>query len=249
MRALVGPTDPCAFDNPAGAAVVPEAGDRTYGAIFDFGCGCGRMARQFIQQRPQPTRYLGVDLHAGMIRWCRENLAPAAPQFTFEHHDVFNLGFNPTGSTEPLDLPAESSSFDLVVAKSVFTHILEDAVPHYLAEVARVLRPGGAFFSTWFLFDKRPFPMMQPSQNALYINPVDPTNATIFDRGWFNTAIEAAGLTLTSATSPAVRGFHWEIILEPTAAGKPAVELPEDDAPFGSSPPPVPNRPPHLIGT
>lgn len=249
MRALVGPTDLAAFDNPGGGSAVPQAGERAFGTVLDFGCGCGRIARQFIQQRPQPLRYVGVDLHAGMVRWCQQNLAPAASQFSFLHHDVFNVGLNPSGSRDAVALPAESASFDLVLAHSVFTHILEDAVPHYLAELARVLRPSGVIISTWFLFDKGPFPMMQPSQNALYVNPVDPTQAAIYDRQWFRTALQQAGLRITSATPPAIRGFHWEMAIEPTQLGRPSIELPEDDAPLGSSPPPVPDRPAHLIGS
>ena len=48
-----------------------------------------------IQQRPRPARYLGIDVHRGMIEWCRENLTPFAPSFEFMHHDVFSRGLNP----------------------------------------------------------------------------------------------------------------------------------------------------------
>ena len=138
MRGLVGPTDPAFFDNPNGKMLYP---DESTGDVFDFGCGCGRLARQLIQQRPQPRSYVGIDLHAGMIRWCQANLR--SPQFRFEHHDVFNPGFNPGDKPQRVDLPAEDSSCDLVIAHSVFTHILEDSALHYLAECARILRSGG----------------------------------------------------------------------------------------------------------
>lgn len=249
MRALVGPTDLRSFDNPSGVTVVPEVGERGYGDVLDFGCGCGRVARQFIQQRPQPRSYLGVDLHAGMIRWCKENLAPAAPQFDFVHHDVFNPGFNPAAEARVLDFPAEPQSFDLILAKSVFTHLEQDRAIHYLRECARVLKRDGALFATWFLFDKRYFPMMQSFQNALYINLADPTNAVIFDRAWFLAEVESAGLTVTVATPPAVRGYHWEFLIELADASKPMARLPEDDGPFGSMPPPMVSEPAHLIGT
>jgi SAM-dependent methyltransferase len=89
MRALVGPTDPAAFDNPSHGLVYPYLGADRYRRVFDFGCGCGRVARQLIQQRPRPERYLGIDLHRGMVEWARTNLAPAAPGFEFKHHRVY----------------------------------------------------------------------------------------------------------------------------------------------------------------
>ncbi len=90
MRQLVGPTDEAAFNNPTGDAIlgVPES---QFDAVLDFGCGCGRLARQMLQQRVPPRRYVGFDLHAGMVRWCQTNLAPRAPGFEFLHHDVDNM--------------------------------------------------------------------------------------------------------------------------------------------------------------
>lgn len=249
MRALVGVTEPALFDNASGSPVLPAAGERSYGAILDFGCGCGRLGRQFLQQDPRPTRYLGIDLHPGMIRWCQNNLAPISSDFEFVHHDVFNAGFNPTASARMLEFPADTGSFDAIVATSVFTHLIEDAAVHYLHECARVLKPDGALVATWFLFEKRFFPMMQASQNALYINLTDPSNAAIFDRSWFRAAVDIAGLTITAAVPPAIRGFHWTFVIEPSGSGKKTIDLPEDRAPFGSMPPPVPQVPPHLIGT
>ena len=49
--------------------------------------------------------------------------------------------------------------------------------------------PDGVAVTTWFLFDKANFPMMQEFQNALYISDFDPTNAVIFDRTWLSGAL------------------------------------------------------------
>ncbi|HLI14609.1 MAG TPA: class I SAM-dependent methyltransferase [Acidimicrobiales bacterium] len=249
MRRLVGVEDPAFFDNPDGAPALPEAGELAFGSVFDFGCGCGRIARRLIQQEPQPRSYLGIDLHAGMVRWCQEHLTPLAPQFRFLHHDVHNIGLNPRADGRDfLPFPAGDGEFDLVVAHSVFTHVLESSALAYLRECARILDPDGLVLSTWFLFDKRLFPMMQPFQNALYINEVDPTNAVIFDRAWFERVVEEAGLVVTGVVPPAVRGFAWTISLRRPGAGRVAVPLPEDDAPLGHLPPPVPTVPAYTIG-
>src|SRR5262249_30764548 len=140
---------------------------QAYEEVFDFGCGCGRVARQLILQRPQPRRYLGIDLHRGMVAWCRKNLSPIVPQFQFAHHDVFMTNFNSKSTNRVLPFPANDSEFTLVNAHSVFTHLTEEQIAFYLQECARILRPTGILHSTWFLFDKRNFPMMQEPNNAL----------------------------------------------------------------------------------
>jgi hypothetical protein len=68
--------------------------------------------------------------------------------------------------------------------------------------------------TTWFLFDKQDFPMMQEFQNALYISDFDPTNAVIFDRRWLERTIAAAGLTITVTTNPLVHGHQWAMQLQ-----------------------------------
>jgi SAM-dependent methyltransferase len=240
MRELVGPTDPAAFDNPSGDLLYPYLPAHAYGAVLDFGCGCGRVARQLIQQRDRPRRYLGIDLHRGMIEWCQENLTPHAPGFEFVHHDVRNASFN-TGREKPetAPFPAADDTFTLVQAFSVFTHVIERHLGFYLKEVARVLRADGILHSTWFLFDKRDFPMMQDSQNALYINDLDPWNAVIFDRAWLRERAAELGLTISSVRPPHTRGFQWTVLMTPVEQGLPEAEFPLDEAPVGRQPPPL----------
>lgn len=233
IRRLVGPTDPAAFDNPDGRLVFPDLSPQMYEAVFDFGCGCGRLARQLIQQHPRPFLYVGVDLHPGMIQWCNENLAPHAAHFHFFHHDVQNAVFNPgPDKAKMLPFPVSAGDFSLVVAWSVFTHLTQAQAEHYLREVRRILRPDGLFMSTWFLFDKREFPMLSETDNALYTSDLDPSAAVIFDREWLRRTISAAGLTIISARAPLVRGHQWVLHMEPTRIDVAEVEIPPDIAPL-----------------
>jgi len=232
-RRLVGPTDVRFFDNPTGAPVFANLPRDAYASVLDFGCGCGRLARQFLQQQPRPDRYLGFDRHAGMIDWCRSQLAPAATTFDFRHHNAWHPHLNPAGVADPLPFPAADASASLVIAWSVFTHLLEDQAGYYLREVARVLTADGVAITTGFLFDKAGFPMMQEFQNALFINAVDPTNAVIFDRTWLRTRLAEAGLMMTHIVPPAVRGYQWTIRLQRRSADRVEMEFPEDAAPFG----------------
>jgi SAM-dependent methyltransferase len=239
MRRLVGPTDVAKFDNPSGNVVFPMVPTEAYDSVLDFGCGCGRVARQLIQQRARPRAYLGIDVHRGMVQWCQRHLAPHAPGFRFEHHDVWNLAFNPAGPRPVGELPGPPRSFSLVHAWSVFTHLVEPHAVHYLEEVERVLREDGYFHSTWFLFDKAGFPMMQEFQNALYINPADPTNAVIFDREWLLATVGRLGLKLVAAIPPNRRGYQWVLLMARRANPRPAIALPADDAAPGLGRPPL----------
>lgn len=240
MRQLVGPTDPRAFDNPTGGLVFPYLEPAAYEAVFDFGCGCGRIARQLIQQRPRPRRYVGIDLQSELIDWCNTNLRPFAPEFQFHHHDVFNYSFNPAPDKPPfLPFPVADKSFTLVNAWSVFTHLTQPAAVHYFHEAARILTPTGILHATWFLFDKTDFPMMQEFQNALYINETDPTNAVIFDLAWVQQLAADAGLAIVFVKPPAVRGFQWIVMMTPKREGVIEVDFPRDTAPSGLMRPPL----------
>ncbi len=239
MRALIGTTDPTLFDNPSGGPVFTGIDPARYPSVLDFGCGCGRIARRLIQQKPRPQRYVGLDLHAGMIRWCNENLAPRAHGFEFHHHDVFYAPFNP-GPDKPQSaaLPFGDDEFSLVVAHSVFTHLTQTQTEAYLAEMSRVLAPGGALLTTWFLFDKRDFPMMQPEQNTLFINEFDVRNAVIYDWAWLRAKAAEVGLVLFDARPPGIRGHQWDLRMTQPGPDVTEIELPDDLAERGRIPPP-----------
>jgi SAM-dependent methyltransferase len=248
MRQLVGPTDIAAFGNPSGAPIF-GLDEARFESVGDFGCGCGRLARQMLMQRTRPQRYVGFDLHPGMIRWCQQNLSPHAAGFSFTHHDVDNKSFNPgAGKPAVLPMPAEDGALSLVIALSVFTHTIESHAEYYLREVSRVLRGDGELAASFFLFDKKYFPMMHDFQNALYINLDDPWNAVIFDRGWLERTLRDLGLGIVRAQSPGVRGHQWLLHIRSIAAGQPIVTLPDDEGPFGRIPPPMPIADPSTVG-
>lgn len=240
MRELVGRPDAADYDNPDGERVFPYIPESAYASVFDFGCGCGRIARQLLQQKPRPKRYVGVDINRRMIEWCQNNLTPVDERFTFQHHDVYSLSHAPENSkqlTAPFEV--EDSAFSLVVALSIFTHIHEQQAVHYLAEISRIMRPDGLMVATWFLFDKREFPMMQQFQNTLFINENDPTNAVIYDREWVKKAVDASGLAIVNVIRPEIRGFHWYVVMTSKKSGVESIDFPPDTAPYGSMPPPL----------
>jgi SAM-dependent methyltransferase len=102
-----------------------------FDAILDWGCGCGRVLRNW--QGLTRTRVAGCDINWKMIEWCAKNL----PFAEVALNDI----------APPLPYP--DASFQLVYAFSVMTH-LDEALQHeWSRECFRVLEPGGYFvFST-----------------------------------------------------------------------------------------------------
>ena len=100
------------------------------GAMLDFGCGCGRVTRNWAGL--SGVQVAGTDLSRPAVDWCRRYL----PFARFEEN----------GLTPPLVFDDES--FDLVYALSVFTHLTADLQLAWRDELRRVLRPGGHLLVT-----------------------------------------------------------------------------------------------------
>ena len=99
--------------------------------VLDFGCGCGRLLRVFARHADTLELH-GADVDAEAVAWCREELDFAS--------------FTALGVDPPTEL--ESESFDAIYAYSVFTHLPEDAHLAWLAELARIVKPGGLVLLT-----------------------------------------------------------------------------------------------------
>lgn len=230
-RQWVGPTDPERYDNPDGSLVYPDFAPDRYTSVFDFGCGCGRVARQLILQVPRPSRYVGVDVHPAHIAWCRENLQPAAPGFEFHHHDVFDKLVNAgADKAEVLPFPVSDESVTLFESLSIFTHIVERQLAFYLREAARVLRPDGEMNASFLLFEKADFPVLDSGRNALYIDDSYPPAAVHYDREWLQQSLSTAGLSVVRiAQLPETRGYQWRLVLARSGSGVAGLEIPRDE--------------------
>lgn len=92
--------------------------------VLDWGSGCGRLTRHFIERGVPAT---GVDIDPDNIRWSAENL----PAGKFAVVDLYPPTRFPDGS------------FDLVIANSVLSHLKLEPTHTWIAEMKRLLRPGG----------------------------------------------------------------------------------------------------------
>jgi SAM-dependent methyltransferase len=102
--------------------------------VLDLGCGSGRHTAAAYRLLPG-ARVVGVDVAGADLTAARERL---------QLHD--RLGAHGGGrwdlcAADGLNLPFANDGFDLVVCAEVLEHVRADG--RLLAEIARVLRPGG----------------------------------------------------------------------------------------------------------
>jgi SAM-dependent methyltransferase len=121
--------------------------------VLDVGSGSGRMAHALTGWLT--GRYEGFDVVPEAVEWCRREIGSRHPRFRFQLADIRSGRYNPDASCEAADyrFPYEDGSFDFAFLTSVFTHLQWAAVENYLGELARVLRPGGRCFATYFLMN------------------------------------------------------------------------------------------------
>jgi SAM-dependent methyltransferase len=101
--------------------------------VLDFGCGWGRVIRFFLKD-VAPENLIGIDLYESFLavctrtnRWCH-----------FQHCETLP----PSG--------LEASSFDLIYAFSVFSHLSQEAHERWLQEFRQLLKPSGVLILTTF---------------------------------------------------------------------------------------------------
>ena len=180
---------------------IDRYGLRSNDDVLDMGCGCGQLAVPLTRFLNKQGSYSGFDVNPGLIDWCRENISPRYSNFHFWTANVYNSSFNPTGTLPPAEyrFPYKDASFDFIIAKSLFTHLLLAESENYVAEAARVLRPGGRFCLSLFLLTedatalvaagKSTLNFVHPLEGCKVIDPTQPEAAVAFTEetaeGWF----------------------------------------------------------------
>lgn len=191
-----------------------DAGLRPETRILDVGAGCGRIALPLTEVIGPSGCYRGLEAVRAMVRWCRRKITPRFPHFQFLHCNVRNNVYNPRGREKPeaFRFPFDENSFHLVVATSVFTHLLPDAALNYIGQCSRVLRDGGILFGTFFLVESGTrsgdgeLVFAHPVQGtALSIDPTFPEKAVAYPTEWLLGAFRRSGLEVL----PPVRWGGW----------------------------------------
>ncbi|MGK9164858.1 class I SAM-dependent methyltransferase [Inquilinus limosus] len=238
-------------DGPRGRKIWSEAGEevvRFYrdilrldrsAVMLDIGSGIGRRTIPLLAYLDDKARYIGLDIDPDQVRWCSRNITPRNFRFSFIHIDVFNKFYNHSGAIPPskLVLPFPDNSFDVVSLWSVFTHMYPDDVSHYLAEIGRVLRPGGRLVASYFLMNDDTKAGLKsgtinrtlyPGDRYWTTNPNMPEDMIALDEAWLRRAYADAGLAFTepvlrgrwagAKVDPGLFGLNWQDIVVAQAA-------------------------------
>jgi len=114
--------------------------------IADWGCGLGRVVRHL------PDRYdrTGFDYNPQAIAWDTDHI----PGVRFLKNDL----------SPPLSVA--DASFDAVYALSVFTHLSAEGHKRWIAEIERVLAPGGIFLGAFHV--RPPAGQLLPAEQARF---------------------------------------------------------------------------------
>jgi SAM-dependent methyltransferase len=177
---------------------------RTDERVLDIGCGCGQMALHLKNYIDENGSYVGVDIHRPSINWCRQKIGRRRENFEFAHIDVRNLAYNPSAAqrAEAYVFPFADRSFDLILLKSVFTHMRPPEVSNYVSEVARLLKGDGRCLATFFLLNDEQAAL--PNDLAFnygegewrYVHEHSPESAVAYDESFVMQLIEKYGLVV-----------------------------------------------------
>lgn len=107
--------------------------------LLDIGCGALRGGVHFVRYL-EPDRYAGMDINASLLEAGRQEL------------DGAGLGDRGARLLEDdaFRFARFGGQFDFAIAVSVFTHLPMNHIVRCLAEVGRVLAPGGRCFASVF---------------------------------------------------------------------------------------------------
>lgn len=97
--------------------------------VLDLGCGTGRNISYVKQALARDKwNFYGIDYSSACVTYAKTQYKKQGVKF-IQH--------------KGRELPYPDASFDYLVSSHVMEHIKEEDQPLYLAEIARVLRPGG----------------------------------------------------------------------------------------------------------
>jgi SAM-dependent methyltransferase len=111
--------------------------NKSVGSILEIGSGYGRAPLHLSKAKNlRCEKYYGIDISEPLLR----RLIKVKQEYDFFPEAEFNLICN---SAEIL--PLEDNSIDLVISNCVFMHIPDAQLRNLLADIFRVLKPGGIF--------------------------------------------------------------------------------------------------------
>jgi SAM-dependent methyltransferase len=176
--------------------------------VLEIGCGTGRIARALA---PTLTgTYVGYDVLRSAVEWAAEAFR-VYPQFGFRHLDVHNDMYNPRG--RPIGSWVNfGAGCDFAYATSLFSHVDPDVTQFYLGEIRRVLRAGGIFVSSWYVYDTdtmagvRKYQLAHDYGHFRRQSLSNPALVVAYQDNWLRAAFQRAGFKVVQVQRGRWRG-------------------------------------------
>lgn len=137
--------------------------------VLDVGCGIGRMAVPLTDFLSKNGEYWGFDIVDKGIDWCKTYISSRYKNFHFFLSDIYNSHYNKKGKYQAKDyfFPLKDNYFNLIFLTSVFTHMYQQDLEHYLSEISRVLQTNGKVLITFFILNNESINLMT-NKNSTY---------------------------------------------------------------------------------
>ena len=119
-----------------------------------------------------------------------------------------NHAYNPKGeyTADEFSFPFNDSSFDVILLKSVFTHMRPSEVDNYLQEISRLLTTNGRCLATFFLLNDQQEELAKKGFNKLsfkfgdetwrYVYKNSPESAIAYKESYVIELLQKHGLVL-----------------------------------------------------
>jgi SAM-dependent methyltransferase len=195
-----------------------------HGIVLDVGCGPGRIPKELVKYLSFEGAYHGFDIQRKFIDRLEEEFAQQA-NFHFYHADIKNTEYNPRGKISPTEyrFPLGDNTADLIVLRSVFTHMLPEEIENYMDEIARVLAPGGRSLITYYLLNDQSRPFVESRPRPIFdAYPYDGRGSFPHDHGNYRVRYEQVPERAVALEETFVRELyarHGLEILEPVRYG------------------------------
>jgi len=124
-------------------------------SVLEIGPGIGRFALPITQFLQPYGCFKGLEILPQAVKYCNYHIGSRFKNFNMFLVDINNQMYNESGQLTAAEyrFPFEDSEFDLVYLQSVFTHMMFPGVANYIAEISRVLKPGGHCVATYFVLN------------------------------------------------------------------------------------------------
>jgi ubiquinone/menaquinone biosynthesis C-methylase UbiE len=163
--------------------------EREFGRVLDVGCGTGNLLPFLEAAGYRMQEYVGVDLSPEMLRIARSKPCHVPASWI---------------TADAARLPLRESSFDIAVSASVL-HYWDD-VDAGLAEIRRVLRPGGHLLLLDWVRDPQPMRLLNAWMRITRVR-----YQRMYSRAELQAALARAGFNVRSVVQGSAGGL-WRLV-------------------------------------